>query len=117
MRKKRIPPINLEDFKILNEETDPIYLTWREISRIYNADLSTQPHLCKYRDLLMFGCLTGLRFSDFSNIHSKDIRNGILYKKHEKSDHWVVVPLRDEVIQPYFGLTFAGYPVVDGKAL
>ena len=47
-------------------------------------------------DLLVFGCLTGLRFSDFSNIHSEDVRNGMLYKKQEKSDHWVVIPLRDE---------------------
>jgi len=51
MRKKIIPPINLEDFKILDEETDAIYLTWDEISRIYKADLSAHPHLCKYRDL------------------------------------------------------------------
>jgi integrase len=96
MRKKIIPSINLEDFKILDEETDAIYLTWDEISRIYHTDLSAQPHLYKYRDLLVFGCLTGLRFSDFSNIHSEDVRNGMLYKKQEKSDHWVVIPLRDE---------------------
>jgi len=96
MRKKIIPPINLEDFKILDEETDAIYLTWDDIIRIYNADLFGHPHLDKYRDLLVFGCLTGLRFSDLSNIHAEDVRNGMLYKKQEKSDHWVVIPLRDE---------------------
>jgi hypothetical protein len=31
MRKKIIPPINLEDFKILDEETGAIYLSWHEI--------------------------------------------------------------------------------------
>jgi len=96
MRKKIISPINLDDFKILDEETDAIYLTRAEINLIYQADLSAHPHLDKYRDLLVFGCLTGLRFSDFSNIRSVDVRNGMLYKKQEKSDHWVVIPLRDE---------------------
>ncbi len=81
MRKKIIPPINLEDFKILDEETDAIYLTWDDITRIYNADLSGHPHLDKYRDLLVFGCLTGLRFLTLSNIHAEDVRNGMLYKK------------------------------------
>lgn len=43
----------------------------------------------------MLGCLTGLRFSDFSSIQPEDVRKGSLYKKQEKSDHWVVVPLRN----------------------
>src|SRR5450759_4488869 len=75
MRRKIIAPINLEDFKILDEESDAVYLTWDEITRIYQTDLSAQPHLCKYRDLFVFGCLTGLRFSDFSTIQSEDVRD------------------------------------------
>jgi integrase len=95
-RRKIIAPINLEDFKILDEETDAVYLTWDEIIRIYQTDLSAYAHLCKYRNLFVFGCLTGLRFSDFSTIKSEDVRNRMLYKKQDKSDHWVVIPLRDE---------------------
>lgn len=60
------------------------------------ANLSAFPFLEKYRDLLVFGCLTGLRFSDFSTIKSEDVRDKRLYKKQKKSDHWVVVPLRDD---------------------
>src|ERR1022692_819504 len=96
MRKKIIPPINLEDFKILDEETDAIYLSWHEIIMIYQNDLSASPHLIKYRDLFVLGCLTGLRFSDFSIIKPEDIRQGMLHKKQDKSDHWVVIPLRLE---------------------
>lgn len=96
MRRKIIPVINLEDFKILDEESDAVYLTRNEITRIYQADLSAHPYLSKYRDLFVFGCLTGLRFSDFSTIKSEDVRNRMLYKKQGKSDHWVVIPLRDE---------------------
>jgi integrase len=96
MRKKIIPPINLEDFKIIDEEADAVYLTWNEIIQIYQTDLSGYPHLVKYRDLFVFGCLTGLRFSDFSTIKPIDVRNGMLYKKQDKSDRWVVIPLRQE---------------------
>jgi hypothetical protein len=91
-RRKIIAPINLEDFKILDEETDAVYLRWDEISRIYQLDLSRHPHLIKYRDLFVLGCLTGLRFSDFSIIRKEDVRQGMLYKKQGKSDHWVVIP-------------------------
>jgi site-specific recombinase XerD len=96
MRKKIIPEIDLEDFKILDEESDAIYLTTNEIKKINLADLSASPFLEKYRGLLVFGCLTGLRFSDFSTVKPEDVREKRLYKKQKKSDHWVVVPLRDE---------------------
>jgi site-specific recombinase XerD len=101
MRRKIIPPINLEEFKILDEASDAIYLTEEEIKRIYLTDLSKHPHLEKYRNLLVFGCLTGLRFSDFSTIRAQDIRDMRLYKKQVKSDHWVVVPLREEAYHIY----------------
>ena len=96
MRRKIIPVINLDDFKILDEETDAVYLSKDEISRICQADLSHLPYLCKYRDIFVFGCLTGMRFSDFSSIKQEDVHGRMLYKKQEKSDTWVVIPLRDE---------------------
>jgi integrase len=116
MRRKIISPINLEDFKILDEETDAIYLSWDEIINIYQTDLAAHPHLCKYRDLFVFGCLTGLRFSDFSTIKSEDVRNKMLYKKQVKSDHWVVVPLRDEAYKIFIQEFNRNIPVMsNGK--
>jgi site-specific recombinase XerD len=96
MRRKIIPTIDLSDFKILDEETDAIYLTVQEIRALYNADLSEHPEWCRFRDLFVLGCFTGLRFSDFNGIKPDDIRKGMLYKKQGKSDHWVVIPLRPE---------------------
>lgn len=95
VRRKIIPPIDLTDFKILDEESDAIYLTTEEIIRIYHLNLSDHPELVTHRNLLVVGCLTGLRFSDFSTIRHDDIRSGMLYKKQDKSDRWVVIPLRD----------------------
>ena len=98
MRKKIIPFIDLEDFKGLEEEVDAIYLSWHEINKIYSADLSGFPHLKNYRNLFVLGCFTGLRFSDFSTLEPGDFRNGMLYKKQNKSDGWVVIPLRKEAL-------------------
>ncbi|MGX5820673.1 phage integrase SAM-like domain-containing protein [Chitinophaga lutea] len=94
MRRKIIQPIDLSDFKILDEESDAIYLSTVEIMRIYALDLAEAPHLAPYRDLFVLGCLTGLRFSDFSTIRPEDLKKGMLHKKQDKSDHWVVIPLR-----------------------
>lgn len=112
IRKKIILPINLEDFKILDEETDAIYLTYQEITQIYKTDLSQHPHLAKYRDLLVVGCLTGLRFSDFSIIKPEDVRHGMLYKKQGKSDHWVVIPLRNEANNIIMNHFKSGFPEI-----
>jgi hypothetical protein len=96
MRRKIIPAIDLSDFKILDEETDAIYLSVEEIRTLYNLDFSGNPEWARFRDLFVLGSFTGLRFSDFNGIKPEDIRNGMLYKKQGKSDHWVVIPLRPE---------------------
>jgi integrase len=96
MRRKIILSIDLTDFKILDEETDAIYHTVAEIRMLYNVDLTAHPQWGRFRDMFVLGCYTGLRFSDFSAIRPEDIRQGMLYKKQGKSDHWVVVPLRPE---------------------
>lgn len=96
VKRKIIPHIDLTDFKIPEEESDAIYLTHEEIAKIYQTDLSSHPYLIEYRDLFVLACLTGLRFSDFTTLRPEDLQKGMLYKKQEKSDHWVIIPLRDE---------------------
>lgn len=45
VKRKIVPPIDLTDFKIPEEESDAIYLTHDEIAKIYQTDLSSHPHL------------------------------------------------------------------------
>lgn len=96
VRRKIIPAIDLKDFKILDELTDAIYLSFDEIQKIYYTDLYDNPHLIQYRDLFVFGCLTGLRFSDYTTLRFEDVRRGMLYKKSNKVDTWSVIPLLEE---------------------
>jgi integrase len=112
VRRKIISPIDMEDFKILDEETDAIYLTYEEIGKIYNLDLTNDPTLVLYRDMFVFGCLTGLRFSDYSTLRGTDLRNGLLYKKANKTDSWVVIPLRKEAVDIFNGHFIGSTPVI-----
>jgi integrase len=94
MRRKIIPQIDISMFKTMEEQADAIYLTMQEIERISQLDLSDNLELEQHRNLFVLGCYTGLRFSDFSVLKIEDIRNNMLYKKQQKSDHWVIIPLR-----------------------
>lgn len=96
MLKKIIPIIDIEGWTIMEEEADAVYISWEEIWKIHNVDLSESPHLEDYRNDVVLGCLTGLRFSDFSQLAESDVRGDLLYKKQQKSNHWVVIPLRPE---------------------
>jgi integrase len=78
-----------------------------KIKKVYNMDLSQYSFLEKYRNLFVFGCLTGLRFSDFTTINKEDIRDKRLYKKQTKSNNWGVIPLR-EIAEDIFINRFDG---------
>lgn len=99
VKRKRIQPIDISDFKILDEETDAIYLTNEEVGKIYNLDLSSDKTMELYRDVFVLGCLVGLRFSDYSTLQGSDLRGNLLYKKTDKKDKWAVIPLRHEAIE------------------
>jgi hypothetical protein len=61
--KKIITHLDIDGFKIPEEEADAIYLTPQEINQILHQDLSADPHLEKYRDLLVFGSMVS--FDEF----------------------------------------------------
>lgn len=93
-----VPLIDLRSFKFLEENVDSVYLGWAEISRIYHLDLSEISYLAKYRDLFVLGCLTGLRFSDYSGIKPEDLRDGMLHIRQTKTGASVVIPLRKDAV-------------------
>jgi Phage integrase SAM-like domain/Arm DNA-binding domain len=96
MQKKIIPFMDLGAYKVMEEEVDAVYLNWQELSLIYHLDLSANKNLEKYRDLFVLGCLTGFRFSDYSDIKPEEVRGGMLYVNQTKTLATVVVPLRKD---------------------
>ncbi len=97
-RKENLPFIDLSDFKRKTETVDHIYLSEPEILLIWNLDLSNKPDLIPARDVLVFGCYTGLRYSDIYSLQpyhfkkivvGKDIQIGVRKmqnKVHERVD-------------------------------
>ena len=105
IKKKIIAPIDFSEWGSIGEDSDAVYLTWEEIEKIHQVDLTAHPHLITYRNDFVLGCLTGLRFSDFSALEMPDVRGDYLHKKQYKSYHRVVIPLRKaakEILQGRF---------------
>jgi hypothetical protein len=94
--RKIIPYSDLGFLKGMEEDVDAVYLSWSELSKIYHLDLSANPYLIKYRDLFVLGCLTGFRFSDYSNIQFDELRDGMLHVIQKKTLSTVIVPLRED---------------------
>lgn len=61
------------NFSVIKEDTGAVYLREREILDIYKYDLKGNAKLENVRDLFVFGCFIGLRFSDFSDVRPENI--------------------------------------------
>ena len=61
------------DFGVHNEPGDDPYLSEAEIIRLYKFDLNHNKRLEAVRDLFIFGCWVGLRYSDYSNVKPQNI--------------------------------------------
>ena len=65
----------------MDEQSDGINVTPDEIKNIPSLDFSKKQFLEKYMNLFVPTCLTGLRFSDISQIQPTIIRKHMLCKK------------------------------------
>lgn len=78
----------------------PYYLTLEERNTVYDMDLSDDPALASHRDVFMFQCLVGCRYSDLVRLTSGNIVNGaveyIPHKTREKNPRTVRVPLNEK---------------------
>lgn len=89
----------------------PLYITIDERNKIYHTDLSSRPDLEAQRDVFVFQCLTGCRFSDLRSLTPDSVINGaieyIQAKTKEGHPVTVRVPLNDlakEIVNKYKGV-------------
>lgn len=95
-------------FKVLEEQVDKIYLTQKELHKLYSLDLSGRQKYAKVRDLFLIACYTGLRFSDLIQVCPENIVNGghQIRVRTEKTGEIVVIPLHPivrQIIENYGG--------------
>jgi site-specific recombinase XerD len=76
-------------------ETLKIVLTKTELDSLRNMPMP-QDYLRNCRDLFLIGCLTGLRFSDYTRIKPEHIKGNILVMRQQKTDGIVEIPLTEE---------------------
>lgn len=81
-----------KQFQKLDGETDSIYLSQDEILTVYNLDLSQHPHLIESRDLFVFDCWVGLRYSDLTRIKPEHVNGNTIRIRTQKTGEDVVIP-------------------------
>jgi len=84
-------------------DSDAIYLTDKEIANIFKYDFSENKRLDQVRDLFIFGCYVGLRYSDYSNVKSENIitidEEKFLKINTQKTGEQVIIPCNPIVLQ------------------
>ena len=85
-------------FSTISEESESIYLTENELKEIEKIELSENKTLEIVRDLFLIGCRTGLRYSDWNKITSKQIENGMIEIRVTKGGKVIAIPIHKTVI-------------------
>lgn len=90
------------DIETKRESAKSVYLSSEEIQRLYELDYSNNKRLEKARDLFLLGAYTGLRYSDFSRLDTKYIKevNGhkLIYFPSQKTGAEVVIPAHKNLL-------------------
>jgi len=90
-------------FAVTRVDTDAVYLTDDEILKLYQHDFSDSKKLEQVRDLFVFGCYVGLRFSDYSDVKPENIVtiDGERFIKliTKKTNDLVIIPCNPVVLQ------------------
>lgn len=79
-------------FKAKSESNEVIYLTEPELMKLYNLQL-TEERLERVRDIFVFQCFTGVRYSDIQNISREDIKNSTWNVRTQKTHQIIEIPL------------------------
>ena len=82
-----------KNFEKPKSETDEIALTKEELDHLYTFDLSFKKSLERVRDVFIFGCATGMRYSDYSIVSKKHIHNNQIYLNSKKQKNNIGIPL------------------------
>lgn len=96
------------------EPTNAVFLSMNEITRIYYYKFEKQDKRKakeRIRDMFVIGCLTALRYSDYSRLTSQNMINGYIVIRTKKTNVDVKVPAHDyvkEIFAKYGGFIPSG---------
>lgn len=84
---------DFKQFEKPKSETDEIALSKEELEELYNYDFSFKKSLERVRDVFIFGCTTGMRYSDYSVITKNHIRDNQIFLNSKKQKNNLGIPL------------------------
>lgn len=82
-----------QDYTWSADDTDVIALSMEEIELLEELDLSARPFLERTRDVFLFACYTGLRYSDFSKLKTVHLKGDFIRLNITKTKTNQSVPL------------------------
>lgn len=87
-------------FKKKEFSVDIVTLSEKELKKLENLDLPGEENLRldKTRDLFLFACYTGARFSDIFNINRSDIKENVWFLRQVKTKYTTEIPLIEEAV-------------------
>lgn len=91
-----------KEIQRFKEKVITTFLTKKELESIENANLNIGNlgrGLCLTRDMFLFSCYTGLRFSDVESFSINDVKNNSIVKIMKKTDTSVTIPIRSEALE------------------
>lgn len=89
-----------DNVNVDEEESFAIYLSTNEITRIYYYNGLSKKQ-SRIRDLFILGCLTGLRYSDYSTLTKSNFQDNYIVKITQKTKKKVIIPMHDIVREIY----------------
>lgn len=98
-----------DEVDIRDEPSFAVFLSMNEITRIYYYKFEHQDKRKareRIRDLFVIGCLTALRYSDYSTLTGQNLIDGFIVKRTKKTNVDVKVPAHDyvkEIFDKYEG--------------
>lgn len=110
--------LTYKKFKLIENETEVIYLTMEELLSLYNYNFDSK-RLEHVKDTYCFGCFTGLRFSDIKQLKTSNIFDNHLKLNIQKTktiDH--KIPLNkysNEILEKYKDTIYEPLPVISSQ--
>lgn len=92
------------NFSVQRDNLEVIALTEKELNALIELDLTGNKRLDRVRDVFLFSCHTGLRFSDLENLKRENIQDGfikIIVKKTREALKIPITPIPHAILQKY----------------
>ncbi len=84
-------------FKILGESVYKIYLNEKELTDMFNLDLTNNKKLERVRDLYICTSYTGLRYADIVSIKKENIKGDKFQIKTKKTGEVIMLPIHPRI--------------------